>query len=133
MPKSYSRKKCPKGSISRSGYKYIRKSTGKKVSVKSSCVKSKGIRSKGRKTQRVLPPLKKGSLTKYGYSTKLSDEERQKALRKGLKAYGYSSVVKKLNAIKLLTKNTDPKRSKIYSKDLKYVQNREKRSRKSRK
>ena len=97
-----------------------------KISVKSSCVKSKGTRSKGKKTQRVLPPLNKGSLTKYGYSSKLSDEERQKSLKKALKVYGYSSVVKKLNAIKILTKNTDPKRSKIYSKDLKYVQKREK-------
>jgi len=120
--KKYSRKKCPKGSISRNSYTYIRKSTGKKISVKSSCVKSKGLRSQGKKTKRVLPQLNKGSLTKYGYSTKLSDEERQKTLNKALKVYGYSSVVKKLNAVKLLTKNTDPKRSKIYSKDLTYVQ-----------
>ena len=122
ISKKYSHKKCPKGSISRVGYKYIRKSTGKKISVKPSCVKSKGLKSQGKISRRVLPTLNKGSLTKYGYSTKLSDVERQKALNKALKAYGYSSVVKKLNAVKLLTKNTDPKRSKIYSKDLKFVQ-----------
>jgi hypothetical protein len=84
ISKKYSHKKCPKGSISRVGYKYIRKSTGKKISVKPSCVKSKGLRSQGKISRRVLPTLNKGSLTKYGYSTKLSDFERQKALNKAL-------------------------------------------------
>lgn len=120
--KSYSRKKCPKGSISRKGYTYIKKSTGKKIKVKSSCVKSKGLRSKGKKTSRVLPTLKKGSLTKYGYAILGSETERHNALKKALKAYGYSSVVKKLNAVKLLTKNTNPKNSKIYGRDLRWIQ-----------
>lgn len=129
--KSYSRKKCPKGSISRKGYTYIKKSTGKKIKIKSSCVKSKGLRSKGIKTSRVLPNLKKGSLTKYGYSISGSETERHIALKKALKAYGYSSVVKKLNAVKLLTKNTNPKNSKIYGKDLKWVQKMNNKSMKS--
>ena len=126
MKKSYSSKKCPKGSISRKGYTYVKKSTGKKIKVKPSCIKSKGIRSKGSKTQRVLPVLKKGSLTKFGYYTNDTDYERHKSLKKALKEYGYSSVIKKLNAIKLLTRNTNPKNSKIYSKDLKWVQKNDK-------
>jgi hypothetical protein len=120
--KSRKSKKCPKGSISRKGYTYVKKSTGRKIKVKSSCTKSKGLRSKGLKTSRVLPQLKKGSLTKFGYYTNGSEEERHKALKKALKSYGYSSVIKKLNAIKLLTKNTKPKNSRIYGKDLKWVQ-----------
>ena len=122
VKKSYSRKKCPKGSISRVSYTYLRKSTGKKVKVKSACIKSRGLRSLGVKTKRVLPTLKKGTLKQYGYSTKDSDEKRHIALKKAVKAYGYSGVVKKLNAVKLLTKNTFPSTSRIYSKDLKYVQ-----------
>ena len=131
--KSYSRKKCPKGSISRRGYTFVKKSTGRKIKVKSSCVKSKGLRSKGKKTSRVLPTLKKGSLTKYGYSVSGSENERHSALKKALKAYGYSSVIKKLNSVKLLTKNTNPKNSKIYGKDLKWVQKNNKSVKKSRK
>ena len=45
--------------------------------------------------------------------------------RRSLRPGGGLGVVKKLNAVKLLTKNTDPKRSKIYSKDLRYVQKKE--------
>lgn len=120
--KSYSRKKCPRGYISRRGYTYVKKSTKKRYKIKSTCVKSKGIRSKGKKTKRVLPSLRKGALTKYGYSISSTDAKRHSALKKALKAYGYSSLVKKLNAVKLLTKNTSPRNSKIYGKDLKWIQ-----------
>ena len=120
--RAYSRKKCPKGSISRVGYTYIKKSTGRRIRVKSTCVKSKGMRSRGKKSRRVLPSLKKGSLTKYGYSVKETDQKRHISLKKALNAYGYSSVIKKLNAVKLLTKNTNPTNSRIYGKDIKWVQ-----------
>lgn len=69
-----------------------------------------------------MPKLKKGSLKKYGYSTAGSDKKRHSALKKSLKAYGYSTLIKKLNAVKLLTKNTSPKNSKVYAKDIKWVQ-----------
>ena len=42
----YSKKKFSK---SRKSYKYVKKSTGKKIHVKSACVKSKSLRSKGQK------------------------------------------------------------------------------------
>ena len=120
----YSRKKCPRGSISRKGYTYVKKSTGKRirVRVKSSCIKSKSLRSRGKKSKRVLPKLKNGSLTKYGYSTSVGEKKRHVALKKAQKAYGYSTLVKKLNAVKLLTKNTSPKNSRIYGRDLKWIQ-----------
>ena len=120
--RKYSHKKCPRGSISRRGYIYLKKSTGKRIRVKSGCIKSKGLRSRGKKSNRVLPKLKKGSLTKYGYSTSVSESKRHIALKKALKAYGYSTLVKKLNAVKLLTKNTNPKNSRIYGRDLKWIQ-----------
>jgi hypothetical protein len=43
----YSKKKCSKGS--RKSFRYVKKSTGKKIHVKSACVKSKSLRSKGQK------------------------------------------------------------------------------------
>ena len=119
--RSYSKKKCPKGSISRRSYSYRKKS--KKIKVRASCIKSRGLRSRGKRTRRVLPSLKKGSLTKFGYTVRESAENRRKALHKALKEYGYSSLIKKLNAVRLLTRNTSPANSKIYDSDIKYLQN----------
>ena len=112
--RSYSKKKYPRGSISRKKKSPI----GKKIKARSRCVKSRGLRSR-----RVLPPLKKGSLTRFGYTVHESVEKRRSALRRALKAYGYSSLIKKLNAVKILTKNTSPTNSKIYGSDIKYLQN----------
>lgn len=112
--RSYSKKKYPRGSISRKKKSPI----GKKIKARSRCVKSRSLRSR-----RVLPPLKKGSLTRFGYTVHESVEKRRSALRRALKAYGYSSLIKKLNAVKILTKNTSPTNSKIYGSDIKYLQN----------
>ena len=122
--RSYSKKKCPRGTISRIGYSYRKKSlSGKNIKVRASCVKSRGLRSRGKRPRRVLPSLKKGSLTKFGYTVHESTEKRRSSLRKALKEYGYSSLIKKLNAVKLLSKNTSPSNSKIYGSDIKYLQN----------
>ena len=102
---------CPRNSISRKSYT---KKSG--VKVKATCVKSKALRSRGIKPQRVLPKLKSGSLTKYGYHVHESKSERHKALKKAVKVYGVSSVIHKLNAIKLLSRNTYPANSKIFNK-----------------
>lgn len=50
--KSYSRKKCSRGSTSRRGYTYLKKSTGKRIRVKSGCIKSKGLRRSAKKLKR---------------------------------------------------------------------------------
>ena len=81
---------------------------------------SKVLRSR---SNRVIPKLKKGTLTKHGYSTKEKAGIRHAALHKAVNAYGYSTVIKKLNAVRTLTKNTNPKNSEIYSKDIKNLQN----------
>jgi len=99
----------------------MKRKSAKRKSAKRKRSKSKRKRSKRRKSNRVLPKLKKGSLKKYGYSTAASDKKRHSALKKSLKAYGYSTLIKKLNAVKVLTKNTSPKNSKVYAKDIKWV------------
>ena len=63
-----------------------------------------------------------GSLKKYGYDPNYPESVRHTALKKAVKVYGYAEVVRKLNAVRTLTKNTLPKYSRIYDKDLKWLQ-----------
>jgi hypothetical protein len=120
--KPYSRKSCPKGSISRRGYKYMKPSIKKSVKVKAACIKSKGLRSKGIKPKRVIRILTKGALSKFGYHLSDSKKKRHDALKKAVKEYGAGSVIKKLNAVRTLTKNTAPKNSERYGRDIRFVQ-----------
>jgi len=64
----------------------------------------------------------KGSLKKFDYSPLLPQAKRRKALREAVLAYGKDSVIKKLNAIAVLTKNKQPEHSEIYRADLHYVE-----------
>ena len=57
QPKPYSRKSCPKGTVSRRSYV---KKNGTRV--KAGCIKSKGLRSQGKKPIRGIPTLRKGTL-----------------------------------------------------------------------
>jgi hypothetical protein len=76
------------------------------------------------KTRRLIKITKQGDLKKYGYSqiVDLTQEEREDALRKAIKAYGSLTVLKKVNAIRVLTKRTNPKLSKILGEDVKFIQ-----------
>ena len=60
----------------------------------------------------------KDYLKKFGYSTKLGKEDRHKILLKAIEKYGYSSVVKRLVALRTLTKNTQPIKSNKYNNDI---------------
>lgn len=66
--------------------------------------------------------LNKGTLTKFGYHANCNVSERHLSLEKAVKKYSKTTVIHKLNAVKLLTKNTNPKVSKIFGKDIKYLQ-----------
>jgi hypothetical protein len=76
------------------------------------------------KTRRRRPITisKKGALRKFGYSTSDSPTKRRRSLRKAAKKYGAVDVVKRLNAICILTKNTAPTRSKKFCSDKRWVQ-----------
>ncbi len=117
MNRNYSRKHCKKGYVSRRSYK---KRSGTRV--KAGCMKSRGLRSRGMKPSVYFPKLKRGSLTRYGYSVHNSERSRHGSLRKALKAHGYSKLIKKLNAVRVLSRNTSPKNSVKYARDIKYVQ-----------
>jgi ribosomal protein L14 len=71
----------------------------------------------------IIGPLKKGSLTKYGYSSNSSLQERKLALSKAIKAYGSTTVIRKLNAVCVLNKNTNPRVSRIFCADKKRIMN----------
>jgi hypothetical protein len=114
----YSKKKCPKGYVSRKSYT---KKSG--IKVKSACVKSTSLRSKGKTPKKVLPKLKTGSLTKFGYHIHDTKSMRHKALKKALRSYGFASLIRKLNAVRLLSRNTAPINSKKYNDDIIFIQN----------
>lgn len=65
--------------------------------------------------------LRKGTLRQFGYSTDKSKTDRRKAINKAMKKDGELSVFRKLNALYVLTRNTNPRVSKIFYKDRNYV------------
>ncbi len=75
--------------------------------------KNKGIK---------IGPLKSGELKKYGYSLKSRATMRHSALKKSVKAYGRGTLIKKLNALRVLHKNRYPIYSDAALNDMKYVQ-----------
>ena len=105
---------CNRGMIRRSAY--TRKSG---VRVKSACIKDLGKTGKGRA---VIGSLKSGELKKYGYSLKSRAGRRHLALKRSVKAYGRGTLIKKLNALRVLHKNTHPVYSHKAHNDVTYVQ-----------
>ena len=63
----------------------------------------------------------KGSLKDFGYSPTVSKTARLKALREATKVYGKDEMIRKLNAIAVLTKNSQPQNSEIYREDMERV------------
>lgn len=70
---------------------------------------------------KLIPIIEKGSLSKYGYSTKKSGRARRQGLKKAVKAYGALSVFRKLKAMETLRKRTQPKAREIFAADAEYV------------
>ena len=133
--RSLSRRACPPGMIERKEYarKYstaiikqgFSTRKGKRFPhkksltlVNSKCVKDVGLPGKGKQS---IGPLRKGELSKHGYSMRETEENRHKALRKAIQEYGPLGVYRKLDAVAKLTERTIPEASKIYSKDRNWV------------
>lgn len=119
--------------IRRKSYKVTRKSTGKSYYVPSSLIKRRG--KSGRKN-RVLPQLKQGELTKYGYSFDKSQKSRRRSLKKkvkkesrkaGSKTKAINITIKQLNVQKVYRKHMRDKKSRSIVKkvksDLKFLRN----------
>lgn len=106
--------KCAKDEILKKGY-----TTKKGTKVKSTCIKDLGLKGKGPK---VIPPLKKGTITQFGYSSNDTDVKRHNALKKAIKGLDKATVIHKLNAVAVLTANTNPQRSSTFKSDMEWVQ-----------
>lgn len=113
-------KKCCPGKILRKSYVRYSKS-GKRTLVKADCIIKRGnpepIKNKA------IGPLRHGDLTAFGYSKvkTLSKNERQEALDKAITKYGSLSVWRKLNALYVLNKNTNPELSAIFNNDKAWI------------
>jgi hypothetical protein len=116
--------KCDTGMIVRKGYirKGYTKSDGTRVKssrIPSICIRDLGLPGKGKN---LIGKLKSGTLSKYGYHAMVNPMMRHLALMKSVKYNTYATTVRKLNAIRTLTKNTDPRKSRIYGQDIKWLQ-----------
>ena len=107
------KKSCSKSEIKRAPYNYTKK-TGTHVSVKETCIKDRGLPGKTPATKKIqynmTPTFSIDNLAKYGYSdiVKKSASVRRKSLDDAMKAYGVLNVMRKLNLLMILNRNTNP-------------------------
>ena len=115
--------RCKRGQIVRAGYyrKAYTRVDGTRVRgvyVPAKCIKDRGLPGKGKK----LFTVTRGALTEYGYSTKLSRDKRHRALSRAARALGRTDVIRKLNAVAVLNRNTNPTVARKFREDMKWVQ-----------
>jgi hypothetical protein len=112
---------CKRGQIRRVSYtrkSHIRKS-GKRV--KSIKVKSGCIKSRGKRGLKVIPYLRKGELTKYGYTSAKPASMRRRSLSRAVKQYSATSVFRKLNVLSTFNKNKSPSLASKFKSDRNWV------------
>lgn len=112
--------KCPPGQIERVGYTYKKKTTKKTVKVQKTCVEDQGKPGKGPKLIK-MPAYDEGLLSDYGYTLKLSHENRVKAIKKSLKENNKLKILQHINALRTLHKSNEKLYNKL-DKDLKWIQ-----------
>ena len=71
--------------------------------------------------RRIRTTLKKGELTKHGYSIRKSDEARHRALAKAVKEDGALTVYKRLNLLYVWNKNNNPDIARVAKEDMEWV------------
>ena len=101
--------------------------------VRSSCIKDRGLPGKGPrqfpnpfkfhggKQVYGIGPLRKGELTKHGYSTRASTRKRHSALRSAVKEFGALGVYRKLNAVAKLGVRTARTASRTFKRNRNWV------------
>jgi len=87
------------------------------------CVKNVGKSGKLSKRVPRIGPLRKGDLKKFGYSYKLPDDVRRKALTSAVEEYGALSTYRKLNAVAKLSGLSVPKAGQVFGADRNWVHN----------
>ena len=122
--KTTSRGNCPPGKIMRHRYtRVINKKNGtrKLVRVKASCVKDIGKPGNLAPGAPTIGPLKKGELSRFGYSYKNPEKLRRSALAVAIKQLGSLNLYRKLDAVAKLTTLTSPKASQIFASDRDWI------------
>jgi len=137
--------KCPSGYIARASYarRYktsvrqqgytVKKASGttykvypknETLYVPAACVKDLGKPGKGVPEGQGIGPLRKGEMTKFGYSAKKGEEVRHEALKKAVAALGPLGVYRKLDAVAKLGVRIAPDAARIFAKDRDWVEKR---------
>ena len=135
--------KCPTGYIARASYarRYktsvrqrgytVKKASGttykvypknETLYVPAACVKDLGKPGKGVPEGQGIGPLRKGEMTKFGYSAKKGDKARHEALKKAVAALGPLGVYRKLDAVAKLGVRIAPDAARIFAKDRDWVE-----------
>jgi hypothetical protein len=117
---------CPPGMIKRAGY--LRKThkrhtpRGDIITISHKIVPAKCIKSRGVGSS-VRIPVTGHDLGKYGYHSvvNMNKQQRHRALNKAVNDMGYLPVIKKLNALSILSKNTNPNVSSIFKLDQEWL------------
>jgi hypothetical protein len=89
--------------------------------VPASCIKDTGKPGKGVPNGQAIAPLRKGELTKYGYSTNLPENDRRKILLEAVKDLGALTIYRKLDAVAKLSLRISPENSRIFAKDRDWI------------
>ena len=132
--KSYTRKtrngksiqvksECPSGCIKRAAYVRYTKS-GKHIRVAEGCIRDLGEPGKGFKGPgKGIGKLRKGELVKHGYThvVDLAVSDRHDALHRAIGEYGSLGVWRKLNAVSIYSRRTNPKASAIFKADSDWI------------
>jgi hypothetical protein len=84
-------------------------------------MKNRSLMTNSSSSSIITQPLKKGSLTKYGYHLKLPNKTRHSALKKALKHNTPLSLSRKLNLLSVFNKNKHPRLSKTARNDSRWV------------
>lgn len=138
-PKTRRAVHCPPGQISRTSY--VRRLTSKvkregymkhtpsgrtiivhpkkkTIAVPAGCIKNVGQPGHG---PQIIGPLRKGQLSKYGYSYKLPGMNRRAALARAIAVDGRSTVYHRLNAVAKLAVSRAPQASAVFAADRNWV------------
>lgn len=116
--------RCPPGKIIRNAYtRHVTRANGvrKTIRVKASCVKDMGARGKLPAGSPTIGPLKKGELTRFGYSYKHPESSRRSAIRRAIQQLGALNLYRKLDAVAKLTVLTSPKASQTFAADRDWI------------
>jgi len=120
-PSRRSRKIKRSGTYKKRSYKK-RRSPARKTRRTTHRSSTKRYRKSGKvRSRNVIGKLRKGTLSKHGYTSNATAASRHTALAKAVRAYGALSVFRKLNAVAVLTKNTSPLKSKRFVADRNWV------------